>query len=290
MKTRWLGSTLTACSVLLAACQDGQVASELSGVPEASVTEVQNAPNNEMTRSLPAPYTYRTATASVKAGAPIRDAFGNSLGTVNGTNPKEFHVFERIPVTISGSNTYLYWMRGAYTGESVSGFISQGYIVNPADLADQIDIRVANGNGASMPITTIGNFRMQSISTAMGYPGPSDGVCRQYKWYGIRGTYPSGTPYAGTPYAYLIWSVINVRGGGLNRTIIRDGEAFRYTDTRIIRTKAYRFVPGTSCGEEVGWVNWRYVRVYQNGKFFYGWAVSGSYFADEGVIKDHMDG
>jgi hypothetical protein len=282
--------TLALGAVLLAACQDKQAIPTSAAQPPEKLSsevtaQVVDAPNYEMTRALPDPYTYRTATASVKAGAPIRDAFGNSLGTVNSTNPKEFHVFERIPVTISGSNTYLYWMRGAHTGESVSGFISQGYIVDPGTLAGKIDIRVANGNGESRPITTIGNFRMQSISTAMGYPGPSDGVCRQYKWYGIRGTYPSGTPYA-----YLVWSLPNVRGGGLNRSIISDGEAFRYTDTRIIRTEAYRYVPGSSCGESVGWVNWRYVRVYQNGKFFYGWAVSGSYFMDEGVIKDHMDG
>lgn len=250
---------------------------------QISVSAV-SAPNYEMTRDLSAPYTYRTELASVKSGAPIRDAFGNSLGTVNATNPKEFHIFERIPVTLNGSNTYLYWMRGAYSRESVSGYISQGYIENPSALAGAIDIRAANGNGAARTTTTIGYANLQPISEAMGYNGPSDGVCRQYHWYGIKGTYPSGTPYA-----YVIWSLPNVRGGGLNRTFIKQGEAFRYTDTYPVTVKAYRYQsPGSCITEEVGWVEFKYIRIYQNGHFFYGWAVSRSYFKDEGVVKAHM--
>ena len=207
------------------------------------------------------------------AGAAIRDAWGTTFATVADTSTaKQFHRMERLgPVTISGSNTYLYWMRGAGSGEP-SGFVSRGHIVNPAAIDDQLSMNWANGNGAPRTTTTIGYFRLKPISDAMGYAGPSDGVCRQYKWYGIRGTFPDGRNYA-----FLSWSLPNVRVGGMVRTSFRDAEAFRYTDTYDIRIKAYRYSYPT-CGEEVGWVNYKYVRIYQNGHLFYGWAVSASYF------------
>ena len=270
-------------AVLLAACGKAQVG------PEESQDVILDAPNFPMTRSLPAPNTYRTALANVRAGAPIVDAFGNVLGTVNNTNPKEFHVFERVPATIGGTATRLYWMRGAYTDETVSGFIIEEYIENPTALAAEIDLRVANGNGQPMPVEGSGRFTLQPISSEMHYPGPSDGVCRTYEWYGIRGTYPGEGPQAGVAYTYLVWSLPNVRGGGLNRTIIRDGESFQFTKTHPVQTKAYRSASGSgTCGEEVGWIEWRYVRVDQNGHSFYGWAVNRSYFADEGVVKVHI--
>lgn len=281
MNTRWLGRTLlTACAVSLAACKG----SEPTQV-EPPTSQAANAPNYAMSRDLAAPNTYRTAMAGVQAGAPIQDAFGNDLGTVNDRNPKEFHAFERRRVTIQGRDTDMYWLRGAYTDESVSGFVPGEYVADAGALAQQIDLRVANGNGAPMPVTTAGKFRLQPIATDMGYAGPSDGVCRNYHWYGIRGTYPSGTPYT-----YLIWSLPNVRAGGLNRAVIRDGDSFQFTDTRAVRTDAYRKASGSSCGESVGWVEWKYVRVDQNGTSFFGWAVSRSYSKAEDVVKIHMEG
>lgn len=263
MHVRWVVATMTASVVLLTT---GEVA-----------RAHETAPNNAM-GDVTANGIY------LKTGAAVRDAWGNTFATVEDTSTaKNFHRMERLgPVTINGSNTYLYWMRGA--GSDVpSGFVSRGHIVNPGDIDNQLSMSWANGNGAARTTTTIGYARLKPISTAMGYSGPSDGVCRQYHWYGVKGTFPDGKNYT-----YLIWSLPNVKVGGMVRTSYRDGEAFRYTDTYDIRLKAYRYSYPT-CGEEVGWVNFKYVRFYQNGHLFYGWAVSASYFTDEGVIKYHME-
>ncbi|MDQ3403702.1 MAG: hypothetical protein M3548_09940 [Actinomycetota bacterium] len=277
MKTRRMVTVVTTAAILLTTYGTAQARpSTEPALPVASVQET--APNNAM-GDVTANGIY------LKTGAAIRDAWGNTFARAQDVStPKQFHRMERIgPMNIEGSNTYLYWMRGAGSGEP-SGFVSRGHIVNPGDIDGQLDMRWAAGNGAPRTTTsTIGYFRLHPISDDMGYAGPSDGVCRQYKWYGVKGTFPDGKNYA-----YLSWSLPNVRVGGMVRTSFRDGEAFRHTDTQTLRLKAYRYSYPT-CDEEVGWVDYKYVRIYQNGHLFFGWAVSASYFKDEGVVKDHMD-
>jgi hypothetical protein len=71
-----------------------------------------------------------------------------------------------------------------------------------------------------------------------------------------------GTPARGFPYSNLAWSWVNVSGGGVVRTFVREGEVFYRTAVAPIRLRTV---------DDIGWVEALHGYVFQGGRRFYGW-------------------
>lgn len=81
-------------------------------------------------------------------------------------------------------------------------------------------------------------------------------------------------------YTYLVWSWVNVAGGGVVRTLIEDGDRF----DRCGSVPSIRLATVTDHGKKNGWVRAVYGGTKQAGKWIYGWTVHSHRFEKEKVV------
>jgi hypothetical protein len=97
---------------------------------------------------------------------------------------------------------------------------------------------------------------------------------------------PAADRARGIRYTLLEWSWINVRGGGVARALLRDGEKFYpCTDIPPIQLSS---VSDAQTKRRTGWVQAIYGAIRAGeGKWLYGWAVSAHQHGGEVVVR-HM--
>lgn len=78
-------------------------------------------------------------------------------------------------------------------------------------------------------------------------------------------------------YTYLLWSCPNVRGGGMVRCLLRDGDAVDLCDVPPVTMDSY-----DEAGSSNGLVEAVYVRTEQAGNVLHGWTVSTHELFDDG--------
>ena len=78
-------------------------------------------------------------------------------------------------------------------------------------------------------------------------------------------------------YTYLLWSFVNVRGGGMVRALLRDWVLVDLCDVRPVTMPSYN-----EAGAINGLVEAVYVRTVQAGNALFGWTVSTHELFDDG--------
>ncbi len=78
-------------------------------------------------------------------------------------------------------------------------------------------------------------------------------------------------------YTYLLWSFVNVRGGGMVRCLLRDGDLVDLCDVPPVTMDSY-----DETGAINGLVEAVYVRTEQGGNVLHGWTVSAHELFDDG--------
>lgn len=186
--------------------------------------------------------------ASPGAALPLLDREGAPLGpTVQGSM---LRITGNEIVRRSGHEA-LYYMWG---NGSESGFVPRHYLASKPDLVEE-----AGGNGKPAP---------SNCRTYVVRPRP---IGSSLRFARHDGNAPSTLETYGTPgapafpgYTTLQWNVVTVDGGGLVRSILRDGERFYASRVRRIRVR--------SVGA-AGSVTFMYGFAFQGGERVYGWTV-----------------
>jgi hypothetical protein len=80
-------------------------------------------------------------------------------------------------------------------------------------------------------------------------------------------------------YTYLLWSLPNVRGGGMVRALLRDGDSVTPCDMRPVTMDSF-----DSDGAVNGWVEGVYVRLALEKADLYGWVVAAHALGDDEPI------
>jgi hypothetical protein len=94
---------------------------------------------------------------------------------------------------------------------------------------------------------------------------------------------PAADRARGIKYTMLTWSWINVRGGGVARSLVRDGERFREcTDVPPIRLSS---VADAASRRITGWVEARYGAIGSEKEPLFGWLVVRHRHGDEPVVE-----
>ena len=135
--------------------------------------------------------------------------------------------------------------------------------------------QAGNGSACAARESTPSRISVQSIPTDMRYLNSLQTNAIAYAIYGD----PSedlGTPAdraRGVKYSMLTWSWINVRGGGVARALLYDGEAFYpCSDVPVIQLTS---VADAQSKTPTGWVAAVYGAVRAgDGSWLYGWTVS----------------
>jgi hypothetical protein len=147
-----------------------------------------------------------------------------------------------------------------------------------------------HGNGTACSARSAAPFRIavRAIPSDMRYLNSAQTNAVAYAIYGdpSEDLGPPADRARGIKYSMLTWSWINVRGGGVARALLRDGDAFYpCTDVPPIRlasvTDAATKTPSGSVTAIYGAVR------AGNGDWLYGWAVSTHKHRDEPDIP-HM--
>ena len=263
---------------LLGACGGDEFAGPMGPLS----SEAQSIVNHPMEGSL-------FATVTLMPGTPLLDSEGHSLGVFAcppGEARCEVQVQRIERVTSRGER--LYWLRAAGTeGEARSGQIAGGRILGAEPT---VDVSLANGNGGAVALSgRTGEVVPQPISIELGFPGRSPAQrdqCFSYRPYGTPGdivTRPPNDP----SYTMLVWSLPNVRGGGLNRRVIRRDAPIWLTTEPDVTLDTYPNSERGACGTpRNGRVTWMYVMTRQNGQDIYGWMVKESQRGD-GLPRAH---
>ncbi len=145
------------------------------------------------------------------------------LATVSNSIDSNGHLSVRLQgievLTTPSGTLYYSWGMNDYN----SGFIH----VADLTLRPVIDEGARAGNGHACDIRPAVNgdrkayyVRPRAIPGGLKYRGPSTGKLHSMTHYGT-----PGAP-AHPDYTYLSWSWINKAGGGLVRSVVRDGEVF----------------------------------------------------------------
>jgi hypothetical protein len=150
------------------------------------------------------------------------------------------------------------------------------------DLAERLPTPVpaGGGRGAACPLAPGPAYvaRVASIPNEMHYKRPQDvpsGSNRgtSYMHYGDPGA--GRAFHSRTHYSYLLWSFVNVRGGGMVRTLLAPGQVVRPCDVQPLTRAAW-----DRSGRVNGSVTARYVRALVGTCPIYGWMVwSHTYYA-----------
>jgi hypothetical protein len=147
--------------------------------------------------------------------------------------------------------------------------------VSLTDLAGtpQVPVPAGAGRGAACILGTGPAYavRVQSIPKSMHYKRPQDlasGSNRgaSFMHYGDPGS-DQGTRH-GIHYSYLMWSFVDVHGGGMARSLLSPGQLVQPCDVAPITMPSW-----DSSGAVNGSVTARYVQVHAGSCPLYGWMV-----------------
>ncbi len=143
-----------------------------------------------------------------------------------------------------------------------------------------------NGRACAALAPSPSRISVHSIPGDMKYSNTAQTTAIAYAIYGD----PSedlGVPAdraRGIKYSMLTWSWINVRGGGVARALLRDGEAFYpCADVPHIRLAS---IADAVARTRTGWVEATYGAIRAgDGSLLHGWAVSSHQHAGEAVVR-----
>jgi hypothetical protein len=144
-----------------------------------------------------------------------------------------------------------------------------------ADLAQELPAPVPSSGGRGAACTLAGGpahrVEVESIPAAMHYKRPQDVPSgsnngTSFEHYGD----PAADQGDRTDihYSYLLWSFVNVRGGGMVRALLAPGEPVRLCDADPVTMPAW-----DRAGNVNGEVTARYVRLMAGSCPLYGWMV-----------------
>lgn len=167
----------------------------------------------------------------------------------------------------------LVFRRPAFMGKG-AGNVKYGEL-RVADIAGPLPVPIPAGDGRGAPCALAGEtgyrVAVRSIPRTMHYKPPQSvptGRNRgaSFMHYGDPAA-DQGT-YHRLHYSYLLWSFVNVSGGGMVRTLLAPGQIVRPCDVAPITMRAW-----SKSGAVNGHVTARYVRVLAGSCPLYGWMV-----------------
>jgi hypothetical protein len=158
------------------------------------------------------------------------------------------------------------------------------------EIADLLPPPVPSSGGRGAPCAHVEGgahqVQVRSIPASMHYKRPWDlpsGSNRgtSFEHYGDPGADQGRR--RDVHYSYLIWSFLNVRGGGMVRTLLAPGQPLRTCDVDPVSMESW-----DRSGQVNGTVTARYVRVLAGSCPVYGWMVwSHDYFGDSAGAVPH---
>jgi hypothetical protein len=179
---------------------------------------------------------------------------------------------EGIEATRAGAMT-MYYSWPLEGGGQAAGFVAASELA----WAPRVDGAAAAGNGVAAP-SAAGQpeyaVTPQDIAFEQRYEGPSTGRWYTYSVY--------GRPLGGARFALLSWSWVDVRGGGIARAAVAEGQRFYPADVQPITLTS---APGAGRPGN-GTVTVRYGYVWSGSEREYGWMVTSHTF--RGLCFDHM--
>lgn len=176
---------------------------------------------------------------------------------------------------LSTSHGDLVFHRGG-NGYADAANVKYGHVA-VADLLDDPGRPVpsAGHRGAGAPLPDEPRprvVRVRSIPTAMHYKRPLEtrtGSNRGASFMHYGDPAADQGDRHDVHYTYLLWSFVNVRGGGMVRALLRDGDLVDLCDVSPVTMDSY-----DETGSTNGLVEAVYVRTVQAGNVLYGWIVS----------------
>jgi hypothetical protein len=146
--------------------------------------------------------------------------------------------------------------------------------------------QAGNGSACDSLATTPSTVSVHSIPADMKYLNSAQNSTIPYAIYGSPATDlgPDADRKRGIRYTMLTWSWINVRGGGVARALVADGEKFyRCADVPAITLAS---VNEAQQKAQTGWVEAVYGAIPTgDGHRLYGWIVSAHRHGSEGVVR-----
>lgn len=182
----------------------------------------------------------------------------------------------------------LFFFRGGYGYEN-AGNVKYGHLWI-ADLDRHIDTVESVGNGAPCGAAqggpNEGHYRIQvaTIPGEMHYC-KSNGDCNSapetisYEGYGDPAFDQGKNPDPSIHYTYLVWSWINVPGGGVVRALLKNDDVFHRCDVPAIKLASV-----DDDGKKNGWVKAIYGKTAQGDQWIYGWTVHSHQRGNQPVI------
>ncbi len=211
----------------------------------------------------------------------VRDLEGQALETYGGALSDPMQLGETCSrqagvrlegiESLSSHGITMYYTWPLEAGQQSPGLIAAGELASPPTL----DAGDAAGNGAPAPPAPGAPayaITPQDVAHEQRYQGGS-------RWY----TYSVyGRPVGGARFALMTWSWIDVRGGGIARAALAEGELFYPADVAPITldTSAGAGQPAN------GTVTARYGYAWDGGARVYGWMVTSHTFG--ATCFDHM--
>jgi hypothetical protein len=187
-------------------------------------------------------------------------------------------------------------------GYQDAGNVKYGHlwIGDLAEHAEVIPPPVPNGVPclASTSSITMGRYLVHptAIPPALHYPKSDFDDCVRdsgvpacnisYQGYGDPG-YEQGDPVVlgeRHHYTYLVWSWVNVSGGGVVRTLLRPGQRFYRCNVYSIKEDSI-----DDDGNVNGWVQSVYGKTLQAGNWIYGWTVYAHQASGEPAPTYHLE-
>lgn len=187
-------------------------------------------------------------------------------------------------------------------GYQDAGNVKYGHlwIGDLAEHAEVIPPPVPNGVPclASTSSITMGRYlvRPTAIPPALHYPKSDFDACVResgvpacnisYQGYGDPG-YEQGDPEVLGElqhYTYLVWSWVNVSGGGVVRTLLRPGQRFYRCNVYSIKEDSI-----DDDGDVNGWVQSVYGKTLQAGNWIYGWTVYAHQASGDPAPTYHLE-
>jgi hypothetical protein len=182
----------------------------------------------------------------------------------------------------------LVFRRRDYAGKA-AGNVKYGEL-SVSDIASRLPASAPAGGGRGAPCTLAkeASYRVsvRSIPTAMRYKRPQAVAAGNggatFMHYGDPAA-DQGTNH-NVHFSYLLWSFLNVRGGGMVRTLLAPGQIVRPCDVTPITMNAW-----DSSGAVNGHVTARYVRALAGTCPLYGWMVwSHTYWPGGTAAVSHV--
>ncbi len=189
----------------------------------------------------------------VGKSTPLLDREGNPLGpTVKAYRPGGGIRIQGNEAVHRNGKEGLYYMWG--DGDVESGFVPRHALASTPSIADE-----AGGNGRAAPSSCRRyTIHPQPIPTDLRFERHDGKSPSTLSTYGE----PGAPKFAG--YTTLQWNVVTVDGGGLVRSILREGETF-------YASKVARIVVHSV--DAPGHVTFMYGFTFQGGERVYGWTV-----------------